>query len=54
MFMPEPDGPTLAQVERMLGGIRASGSVVGAGLSGLAPDPDNVHKLERLTAALGF
>jgi arginase len=54
VFMPEPDGPTLAQVERMLGGIRASGSVVGAGLSGLAPDPDNVHKLERLTAALGF
>jgi arginase family enzyme len=54
VFMPEPEGPTLAQVERMLGGIRASGSVVGAGLSGLAPDPDNVHKLERLTAALGF
>jgi len=54
VFMPEPAGPTLAQVERMLGGIRASGSVVGAGLSGLTPDPDNVHKLERLTAALGF
>jgi arginase family enzyme len=54
VFMPEPEGPRLAQVERMLGGIRASGSVVGAGLSGLAPDPDNVHKLERLTAALGF
>jgi arginase family enzyme len=54
MFMPEPEGPTLAQVERMLGGIRASGSVVGAGLTGLAPASDNVHKLERLTAALGF
>ena len=54
VFMPEPEGPTLAQVERMLGGIRASGSVVGAGLTGLAPDPENVHKLERLTAALGF
>jgi arginase family enzyme len=54
VFMPEPDGPTLARVERMLGGIRASGSVVGAGLSGLAPDPANVDKLERLTAALGF
>jgi arginase len=54
VFMPEPGGPTLAQVERMLGGIRASGSVVGAGLTGLAPDSDNVHKLERLTAALGF
>jgi arginase len=54
VFMPEPDGPSLAQVERMLGGIRTSGSVVGAGLTGLAPDPENVHKLERLTAALGF
>jgi arginase len=54
VFMPEPEGPTLAQVERMLGGIRASGSVVGAGLTGLAPDPGNVDKLERLTAALGF
>jgi arginase family enzyme len=54
VFMPEPEGPTLAQVERMLGGIRASGSVVGAGLTGLAPEPGNIHKLERLTAALGF
>ena len=54
MFMPEPDGPTLAQVERMLGSIRTSGSVVGAGFSGLAPDPANVEKLERLAATLGF
>ncbi|HET8528070.1 MAG TPA: arginase family protein [Gaiellaceae bacterium] len=53
-FMPEPGGPTLAQVERQLGSIRASGSVVGAGLTGLAPDPRNVEKLERLAAALGF
>jgi hypothetical protein len=28
--------------------------VVGAGLTGLAPDPANVEKLERLCAALGF
>ena len=54
VFMPEPDGPTLQHVERALGAIRASGSVVGAGLTGLAPDPENVNKLERLTAALGF
>jgi arginase len=54
VFMPEPGGPTLAQMERVLGGIRASGSVVGAGLTGLAPDPQNTHKLERLTTALGF
>lgn len=54
VFMPEPDGPSLQQVERQLGGIRTSGSVVGAGFTGLEPDPDNVHKLERLAAALGF
>jgi arginase len=53
VFMPEPGGPTLSQLERMLGGIRASGSVVGAGLTGLAPEPENTLRLERLTAALG-
>lgn len=54
VFMPEPDGPSLQQVERQLGGIRTSGSVVGAGFTGLTPDRDNVDKLERLAAALGF
>jgi arginase len=54
VFMPEPGGPTLAQVERQLGSIRASGSVVGAGFTGLAADAGNVEKLERLAAALGF
>ena len=54
VFMPEPGGPTLQQMERTLGAIRASGTVVGAGLTGLAPDPENVSKLERLTTALGF
>lgn len=54
VFMPEPGGPTLSQVERMLGGIRVSGSVIGAGFTGLAPDPANVEKLERLAATLGF
>jgi len=54
VFMPEPGGPTLQQVERRLGSIRASGAVVGAGFTGLAPDPQNVEKLERLAAAVGF
>jgi arginase len=54
VFMPEAGGPTLSQLERLLGGIRASGSVVGAGLTGLAPEPENTHRLERLAAALGF
>jgi arginase family enzyme len=54
VFMPEPGGPALADVERQLAAVRESGTVVGAGLTGLAPDPANVEKLERLTAALGF
>ncbi len=54
VWMPEPAGPSLADVERLLIGIRERGAVVGAGLTGLAPDPANVEKLERLTTALGF
>ncbi|HET7573189.1 MAG TPA: arginase family protein [Gaiellaceae bacterium] len=54
VFMPEPDGPTLAEVERLLIAVRESGTLAGAGLTGLAPDPANVEKLERLTTALGL
>jgi len=54
VFMPEPGGPTIAEVEKLLCGFRDRGAVVGAGLTGLAPDPANVEKLERLTTALGF
>lgn len=54
VFMPEPGGPSVADLERQLGRIRESGTVVGAGLTGLAPERDNVEKLERLTTALGF
>jgi hypothetical protein len=34
--------------------VRDSGKLAGAGLTGLAPDPANVEKLHRLTAALGL
>jgi arginase len=54
VFMPEPGGPTLTELEVLLGRIREGGTVVGAGLTGLAPDRANVEKLERLTTALGF
>ncbi len=54
VFMPEPDGPTIAEVEKLLCVLRDRGAVVGAGLTGLAPDPANVEKLERLTTAMGF
>jgi arginase family enzyme len=54
VFMPEPGGPTVAQVEKLLCSLRDRGVVVGAGLTGLAPDPANVEPLERLCTALGF
>jgi len=54
VFMPEPGGPTIAEVEKLFCGLRDRGVVVGAGLTGLAPDPANVEKLERLATALGF
>ena len=54
VFMPEPGGPTIAEVEKLFCGLRDRGVVVGAGLTGLAPDRANVEKLERLSAALGF
>ena len=53
VWMPEPDGPSLLQVEQQLARIREGGTVVGAGLTGLTPAAD-VEKLERLTAALGL
>jgi arginase family enzyme len=53
-FMPEPGGPTVAEVEKQLMGLRDRGVVVGVGLTGLAPDPANVEKVERLTTALGY
>jgi arginase len=54
VFMPEPGGPTILEIERLFGRIRAAGRVVGVGLTGLAPDRGNVEKLERLTTALGL
>jgi len=54
VFMPEPDGASLGDVEQLLTRVRDSGKLVGVGFTGLAPDPANVEKLERLTAALGY
>lgn len=54
VFMPEPGGPTLAEVEELLARVAETDKLAGTGLTGLAPDPANVEKLERLTAALGL
>jgi arginase len=54
VFMPEPDGPSLDELEQLLAGVRDSGKLVGVGFTGLTPDPTNVEKVERLAAALGY
>jgi arginase family enzyme len=52
VFMPEPGGPGIAEVERLLGDLRARATIAGAGITGLAPDPANVEPIERLTRNL--
>jgi arginase len=54
VFMPEPGGPSLDELEQLLGRVRESGNLVGAGFTGLAPDPANVEKVGRLAEALGY
>jgi arginase family enzyme len=54
VFMPEAGGPSFTEVEQLLTRVRASGKLVGVGFTGLAPDPANVGKVERLAAALGY
>jgi arginase family enzyme len=53
-FMPEPGGLLLAETEELLLGVRERAPVLGAGLSGLAPEDSNVEPLGRLCAALGL
>jgi len=55
VWMPEPAGPSVADLEKLFGRIRESGvTLAGAGLTGLTPDPGNIEPLERLCAALGL
>jgi len=54
VFMPEPNGPSVADVEATLRSVAAHAHVIGAGFTGLAPDPANVQALERFAAALGL
>jgi arginase family enzyme len=53
-FMPEPGGLGVDEVERILRDIASSHTVLGAGLTGLAPEERNIEPLTRLCAALGF
>jgi arginase family enzyme len=53
-FMPEPNGLKLDEVEELFDDLRSGATVIGAGLSGMTPDPASVGRLERLTHALGL
>ena len=54
VFMPEPNGLRLVDIEETLRGIAARTRVAGVGFSGLLPDPGNEERLARLAAALGL
>jgi arginase len=54
VFMPEPDGLRLEEVEGALRDIAARTRIAGLGLTGLVRDPANEPKLARLCAALGL
>lgn len=53
-FMPEEGGLALAEVEGLLKDVAGRTTVLGAGLSGLAPEERNVEPLVRLCSALGL
>jgi arginase len=54
VFMPEPDGLALTEIERVLGEIAERTRVAGLGLTGLVSDPANEPKLARFCSALGL
>jgi arginase len=54
MFMPEPGGPSVADVESLLKDVAARTTVAGIGVTGLLPDPENVPVVTRLLAAAGL
>jgi arginase len=53
-FMPEPDGLGLDEVEALFADLRERTTILGVGLTGLAPAEDNVPRLHRLVGALGL
>jgi arginase len=54
VFMPEPDGLRLGEVEALLQDLARRTRVAGLGFTGLVRDEQNEPKLVRLAAALGF
>jgi arginase len=53
-FFAVPDGLHLDELAELLAGVAQRTHVLGFGVSGLVPHPDNVAKIERLATALGL
>ena len=51
VFMPEPDGIRLDELEALLARVAATAEVAGLGLTGLRAEPENERELARLAAA---
>jgi arginase family enzyme len=54
VFVPEPDGPTVGDVEAILRDVATRTGVAGIGVTGLLPDASNIHVVVRLLAAASF
>ncbi len=54
MFMPEPAGPTVEDVDAILRDVAARAPLAGIGVTGFLPDERNVPVLTRLLAAAGL
>jgi arginase family enzyme len=54
VFMPEPDGLRLDELEELLRDVASRARVAGLGFTGLLPEAENEPKLARLAAALGL
>jgi arginase len=53
-FLPEPGGPTVSDVERLLADVTERVPLAGIGVTGLLPDPSNVPVVTRLLRAAGL
>jgi arginase len=54
VFMPEPEGPSRRELERLLRLVAARTEVLGAGFTGLTFEPANIEPLAAFAAALGL
>jgi arginase len=53
-FMPEPNGPTVEDIEAVLAAVGRRVDVAGIGVTGLVTDDSNAPVVTRLLAAAGF